>query len=109
MLIDFAKKVPPEQKTDPDSSTVYFVFVLCSLLVDTHHIAVFMFLFFKICQNVTQNCLQRAVVFCVAAAILVLNGSAVFFCSGDRCALTGIWHVRKPDPSEEGGEEIFFL
>jgi hypothetical protein len=29
--------------------------------------------------------------------------------SGDRCALTGIWHVRKRDPSEEGREEVFFL
>ena len=109
MLIDFAKKVPPEQKTDLHGSAVYFVFVLCSLLVDTHHIAVFMFF---CCQNLSK-CDPKLSPACRG----VLRRGGEFgpewlrggFFSGDRCALTGIWHVRKRDPSEEGREEVFFL
>ncbi len=54
--IDFMKKVPPEQKSDPHSSAVYFVLVVCIVVVDTHHNSVFLFSFlFKICKNVTQH------------------------------------------------------
>ena len=88
--IDFTNKVPPEQKSDLHSSAVYFLLVLCIFVVDTHHNAVFVF-FFKICKNVTQHWLQRAVVFCVAAASLVLNewAGAFFQAIGARWLLFG--------------------
>jgi hypothetical protein len=53
--IDFTKKVHPEQKSDPHSSAVYVLLVLCICVVDTHHNAVVVFVFLKICKKVTQH------------------------------------------------------